>query len=42
MANVANMTGSFVDADLLWIVMELMDGSLLDVLKWKFPCGITV
>lgn len=27
---------------MLWIVMELMEGSLRDVLKWKYHHGLDV
>lgn len=33
---------SFVQGDKLWIVMEMQEGSIRDVLKWKFPKGIEV
>eukprot|EP01128_Nolandella_sp_AFSM9_P001347 TRINITY_DN11466_c0_g1_i1.p1 TRINITY_DN11466_c0_g1~~TRINITY_DN11466_c0_g1_i1.p1 ORF type:complete len:474 (-),score=76.53 TRINITY_DN11466_c0_g1_i1:70-1440(-) len=41
MPNIVKFFCSFVEDDLLWIVMELMEGSLRDVIKWRFPHGIT-
>lgn len=40
--NIVEFYCSFVDNDMLWIVMELMEGSLRDVIKWKFQRGIDV
>jgi len=37
--NIVEFYCSFVDQDMLWIVMELMEGSMRDVLKWKFHHG---
>jgi len=39
-ANIVEFYCSFVDQDMLWIVMELMEGSLRDVIKWKCHRGI--
>uniref|UniRef100_A0A6B2L9D5 Protein kinase domain-containing protein n=1 Tax=Arcella intermedia TaxID=1963864 RepID=A0A6B2L9D5_9EUKA len=37
---VVNFLCSFVFENTLWIVMDLNEGSLCDVLKWKYPLGI--
>lgn len=40
--NIVEFYCSYVDNDMLWIVMELMEGSLRDVIKWKYQRGIDV
>jgi serine/threonine-protein kinase OSR1/STK39 len=37
--NIVEFYCSFVDQDMLWIVMELMEGSMRDVIKWKYNKG---